>query len=90
MEALERAGFELRQVTHVAIEAQTSEWADFLAAYHEGVLGWVGGSERVEGAPPTDAAVSDRLQLLRESVDRVFGGPAFETVWTYVDADKPA
>jgi aryl-alcohol dehydrogenase-like predicted oxidoreductase len=28
------------------------------------VLGWIGGSSRVEGAEPTDEAVADRLQLL--------------------------
>ena len=59
-----------------------AEWTDFLSAYHEGVLGWVGGSERIEGVPPTEEAVADRLRLLRESVDRVFGGSSFEAVWT--------
>ena len=56
------------------------------AAYHEGVLGWVGGSERIDGEPPSAEAVADRLRLLRESVDRVFGGDSFEAVWTYIDA----
>lgn len=50
------------------------------------MLGWVGGSERVEGEPPSAAAVADRLRLLRESVDRVLGGGSFDAVWTYVDA----
>jgi SAM-dependent methyltransferase len=86
VEALERAGFRVLDVAHLPIEAKTAEWADFLAAYHEGVLGWVGGSERIEGVPPTDAAVSDRLALLHDSVERVFGGPAFDAVWTYVEA----
>jgi len=86
LHALERAGFRIRFVSHIPIEARTEEWGDFLAAYHEGVLGWVGGSERIEGVPPIDAAVSDRLELLRESVARVFGGPTFDAVWTYVDA----
>ena len=36
--------------------------------------------------PPTEEAVADRLRLLRESVDRVFGGSSFEAVWTYIEA----
>ena len=86
LEALERAGFTVDGVEHRTIEAGTADWTDFLAAYHEGVLGWVGGAERVDGVPPTEAAVADRLELLRLAVADVFGGPAFTAVWTYVDA----
>ena len=85
--ALEEAGFQVERVDHVSIAADTAEWTDFLSAYHEGVLGWVGGSERIEGQPPTEEAVADRLRLLRESVDRVFGGSSFEAVWTYIEAE---
>ena len=86
LEALERAGFTVERVDHRTIEARTEDWTAFLAAYHEGVLGWVGGSERVEGVPPSAEAVADRLELLRLAVDEVFGAPAFDAVWTYVDA----
>lgn len=86
LEALERAGFTIERVEHRTIEARTAEWAAFLAAYHEGVLGWVGGSERVDGEPPSEEAVADRLELLRLAVDDVFAAPTFEAVWTYVDA----
>ena len=86
LEALERAGFTILQVEHRPIEASAADWTAFLGTYHEGVLGWVGGSERVEGKPPTDEAVRDRLELLRESVERIFAGPTFLAVWTYVDA----
>jgi hypothetical protein len=47
----------------------------------------VGGSERLEGRPPTEESVADRLQLLRESVDRVFRGGSFDAVWTYIEAE---
>ena len=86
LEALERAGFTIEGVEHRTIEASTEEWTAFLSTYHEGVLGWVGGSERVEGVPPAEAAVADRLALLRESAGRVLGDGSFEAVWTYVDA----
>ena len=84
--ALEGAGLRIVEVAHLPIEARTEEWADFLAAYHEGVLGWVGGSERIEGTPPSDSAVADRLALLRESIEQVFDGPTFSAVWTYLHA----
>ena len=87
LDALENAGFRIRDVEHRPIEASAADWTAFLATYHEGVLGWVGGSERIEGEPPTDQAVADRLELLAASVERVFGGPTFEAVWTYVDAE---
>jgi hypothetical protein len=86
LEALERAGSTIESVEHRTIEARTADWTAFLAAYHEGVLGWVGGSERVEGTPPTDEAVADRLELLRLAVDEVFEAESFDAVWTYVDA----
>jgi SAM-dependent methyltransferase len=84
--ALEGAGFGILEVEHRAIEASAADWTAFLAAYHEGVLGWVGGSERIEGRAPTEAAIADRLALLAASVERVFQAPTFEAVWTYVDA----
>jgi SAM-dependent methyltransferase len=86
LEALERAGFTVERVQHRTIEARTEDWTAFLAAYHEGVLGWVGGSERIEGEPPSDVAVADRLALLELAVAEVLDGPSFAAVWTYVDA----
>ena len=86
LEALEAAGFRIERVDHRTIAADTAEWTSFLSAYHEGVLGWVGGSERIEGVAATDAAVADRLRLLRESADRVFTGRSFDAVWTYIEA----
>ena len=86
LEALERAGFTVERVEHRTIEAGVADWTAFLATYHEGVLGWVGGSERVEGEPPGDEAVADRLELLRLAIEDVFAAPSFDAVWTYVDA----
>jgi SAM-dependent methyltransferase len=86
LEALERAGFTVERVEHRTIEAGVADWRAFLATYHEGVLGWVGGSERVEGEPPGDEAVADRLELLGLAIDAVFAAPSFDAVWTYVDA----
>ncbi len=87
VDALEEAGFRVARIDHRSIAADIAEWTAFLSAYHEGVLGWVGGSERIEGRPPTEQDVAGRLRLLRESVDRVFRGSSFDAVWTYIEAD---
>jgi len=85
--ALRAAGFEIESLRNRTIEASVGEWYDFLAVYHEGVLGWVGGAEKIEGRPPSEAALRDRLELLRAAMDRVFGGrDRFDCCWTYLTA----
>ena len=74
-------------MTERTIEADVNEWYEFLAAYADAVLGWVGGSVKVDGAPATDEAAADRLELLRESLNTIFGGrPTFRCCWTYITA----
>lgn len=83
--ALTRAGFEIELVRNRTIEARVEEWRDFLSVYHEGVLGWVGGVEKLEGRPPSPEALIDRLALLRQAIAEVFrAGPTFPCCWTYV------
>jgi ubiquinone/menaquinone biosynthesis C-methylase UbiE len=85
--ALCNAGFSILDVARETVEARVSEWYQFLAVYHEGVLGWVGGSEKVEGRPPEEAAVRDRLALMKEAMYRLFDGrDAFACCWTYITA----
>jgi SAM-dependent methyltransferase len=85
LRSLTEAGFDVEQVTARTIEARVDEWFEFLSAYHEAVLGWVGGSARVDGAPPGQDAVRDRLALIRHAMDTLFGGrPAFQCCWTYI------
>ncbi len=88
LERIEAAGFAVREVTHLPIEAHVDQWYEFLSAYHEGVLGWVGGSRRVEGEEPDEAAVATRLALIARSMERVFEGrSSFQALWTYITAD---
>lgn len=87
VEALERAGFTVEGVSERTIEADVEEWFQFLSAYADAVLGWVGGSAKVDGEPASDEAAADRLALLRESLDTIFGGrPTFLCCWTYLSA----
>ena len=35
------------------IVAKVEEWFELMTAYHDAVLGWVGGNQKLDGAPPT-------------------------------------
>jgi SAM-dependent methyltransferase len=82
---LREAGFRIEGVRHRSIEVRLDEWTRFLSVYHEGVLPWVGGTEKLDGHPPTPQAIQDRLDLLAESL-RLAVGPRFNAEWTYIDA----
>jgi ubiquinone/menaquinone biosynthesis C-methylase UbiE len=87
--ALGEAGFDVAEITERTIEASVEDWYEFLAAYADAVLGWVGGSEKVDGVRAADEAAADRLRLLRESLDVVFEGRrTFECCWTYITGSR--
>jgi ubiquinone/menaquinone biosynthesis C-methylase UbiE len=89
LDALGSAGFELEEVTERTIEADVEEWYEFLAAYADAVLGWVGGSAKVDGTPASEEAASDRLRLLHDSLAVIFGGrPTFSCCWTYITTTR--
>jgi ubiquinone/menaquinone biosynthesis C-methylase UbiE len=82
---LEKAGFRVDEVDHATITADVDEWYEFLKTYHDAVLGWVGGSVKVEGEPAGEHAVEDRLALIREAMRVIFGGrKTFRCCWTYI------
>jgi hypothetical protein len=85
VKAFGEAGFTVLHVFDETICARIDEWYQLLSTYHDGVLSWVGGSEKVEGAPPSEAAVRDRLFLIRYSLDRLFPGQdSFPCAWSYL------
>jgi SAM-dependent methyltransferase len=89
LDALRTSGLAIDDVTERTIEADVQEWYEFLAAYADAVLGWVGGSVKVDGVEATDEAAADRLTLLRSALDVIFGGrPTFFCCWTYISASK--
>jgi SAM-dependent methyltransferase len=89
VQCLEAAGFTIESVTARAIEARVDEWFEFLSAYHDAVLGWVGGSAKVDGRPPAPDAVRDRLALIRHAMSTLFGGrETFQCCWTYINGVK--
>jgi SAM-dependent methyltransferase len=90
-DALARNGLSVTDVSQATIVANVDEWFELMTAYHESVLGWVGGTKRVEGEEPSPEAVEDRLRIMRHAIDTIFGGrDSFKACWTYITAEKPA
>jgi SAM-dependent methyltransferase len=84
-ESFRDAGFTVLHVFEETIFAQIDEWYKLLCTYNDGVLSWVGGSEKVEGTPPSDEAVRQRLFLIRYSLEKLFPGQdSFPCTWTYL------
>jgi len=80
--------FEVTSVRRRRIPARVEEWYEFLSVYHEGVLGWVGGAEKVTGSAPSEAAVQTRLSLMAKAMARTFQGrDELGASWTYVTAE---
>jgi SAM-dependent methyltransferase len=89
LDALQAAGFVVDDVSERTIEADVQEWYEFLSAYADAVLGWVGGSVKVDDEGASEHAAADRLDLLRSALDVIFGGrPTFRCCWTYISATR--
>ncbi len=90
VKGIEDAGLIVNDVREATIEASVHEWFDFLSAYHDAVLGWIGGTERIDGAAPSEEAVHDRLRLMRHAMEMLFAQrPTFKASWTYITCEKP-
>ena len=90
LDALTSSGFQIDKQMVKTIPADVEEWYSFLSVYHEGVLGWVGGAERITGEKATEYVIEERKKLIRISMDMIFGGnDSFQTSWTYIEALKP-
>jgi SAM-dependent methyltransferase len=89
LNTLRSAGFQIESVTEHNIRARVDDWYEFLSAYHDAVLGWVGGNEKVDGRAPTAEAIADRLSLIRQAIDTLFGPRMeFDACWTYINCTR--
>ena len=86
-ERLVQAGFRIADVQCRSIEADVDEWHSFLAVYHEGVLGWIGGAQKVTGTPVGPDVAELRKGLMRDAMTQIFQGQSsFQANWTYIRA----
>jgi hypothetical protein len=88
-DTLNATGLTVTEVGEETIVADVEEWFAFLAAYHDAVLGWVGGTKKLDGSDPSPAAVEDRLAVMRAAMDTIFGGRrTFNACWTYITCER--
>jgi SAM-dependent methyltransferase len=89
--ALSGAGLTVTDVREKTIVADVHEWFELMTAYHESVLGWVGGTKKLDGEAPTAEALEDRLTIMRQAMETIFSGRAtFNACWTYITCEKVA
>jgi SAM-dependent methyltransferase len=85
VDALSEAGFNIEQMEARPIAARTSEWGDFLAAYHDGVVGWAGGTRKLDGHEPEAATIELRCSLLRKALSALLeDADEFTANWSYI------
>ena len=85
--SLEENGFTIKDIQCHPINASVDEWYDFLSVYHEGVLGWVGGAEKVSNQKVSSHFISLRKALMRLAMEDIFNGSdSFQAAWTYINA----
>lgn len=83
--AFERTGFQVQSAFAMTIPVRVREWAEVLRAYHEGVLAWVGGTEKVDGQVPSERALRHRRFLIGYALERaVAGRETFDACYTYL------
>jgi SAM-dependent methyltransferase len=88
-DALTRGGLDVIDVREKTIVADVQEWFELMTAYHDAVLGWVGGNKKLDGRAPTPEAVEDRLKIMRHAIETIFSGRShFNACWTYITAEK--
>lgn len=88
IDMLRSEGFDVTTVRHERISAQVDEWYEFMSVYHEGVLGWVGGAEKITNEAAPENVIEDRLTLMRMAMNRIFGGAEeFGASWTYITCE---
>jgi hypothetical protein len=89
--ALTGAGLTVTDVREKTIKADVHEWFELMTAYHESVLGWVGGTKKLDGQGPTPEDLEDRLTIMRRAMETIFAGRStFNACWTYITCEKVA
>jgi SAM-dependent methyltransferase len=89
--ALVGAGLTVTDVREKTIVADVREWFELMTAYHESVLGWVGGTKKLDSEATTPEALEDRLTIMRRAMETIFAGRStFNACWTYITCEKAA
>jgi SAM-dependent methyltransferase len=89
--ALSAAGLTVTEVREKTIVADVHEWFELMTAYHESVLGWVGGTKKLDGQAASAEGLTDRLAIMSRAMETIFGGrSSFNACWTYISCEAGA
>ena len=82
-------GFKIVEVKTIDVGAKVDEWFDFLKVYHEGVLGWIGGVNKITGVDPKENEVEDRIDIIKIALNKMFNNKNdFKACWNYIICEK--
>jgi ubiquinone/menaquinone biosynthesis C-methylase UbiE len=82
-------GFKIVEVKTIDVGAKVDEWFDFLKVYHEGVLGWIGGVNKITGVDPKENEVQDRIDIIKLALNKMFNNKNdFKACWNYIICEK--
>ena len=82
-------GFKIVEVKTIDVGAKVDEWFDFLKVYHEGVLGWIGGVNKITGVDPKENEVEDRIDIMKLALNEMFNNKNdFKACWNYIICEK--
>jgi SAM-dependent methyltransferase len=86
---LVKNGFKLIEVKCENVDAKVDEWFDFLKVYHEGIIGWIGGSKKMTGVEPTEEDIKNRVEIIKEALNIIFQNKNdFKASWNYIICEK--
>lgn len=87
--SLYKNGFIIKEIKTVDVRANVKEWYDFLKVYDDGILGWIGGIEKVSGDVPTLTDIQNRLDIMEEALNIIFNNNKnFNANWNYIICEK--
>ena len=82
-------GFKIIEVKTINIDARVDEWFDFLKVYHEGIIGWIGGSKKITGIEPSEEEINDRVEIIKLTLTKMFNNQNdFKACWNYIICEK--
>ncbi len=88
-DSLYKNGFVIKELKTIDIKANVKEWFDFLNVYDEGILGWIGGVQKVTGEIANLTDIQNRLDIMEEALNMIFNNQKnFNASWNYIICEK--
>lgn len=87
--SLYKNGFVIKEIKTIDVKSNVKEWFDFLKVYDDGILGWIGGVEKVTGDIANLTDIQNRLDIMEEAINIIFdNNKDFNASWNYIICEK--